>query len=60
MANISSNWDRDQPSGTSLVSQGDDLMRQHWGSLEDTIEEEHNFTNKPTVAGVHKPGVGRH
>jgi len=59
MANITNNWNKDMPSGTSLVSEGDDLMRQHQESLENTIEEEHYFTDSVTSAGIHKKGSGK-
>jgi hypothetical protein len=47
------------PSGTSDVDEGDDLMRQHWNSLENTWEEEHEFASRATMAGIHKAGSSR-
>jgi hypothetical protein len=47
------------PSGTSLISEGDDLMRQHWGSLQSGIQDEHFFNDSLTSAGIHKQGSAR-
>jgi len=47
------------PSGTSLISEGDDLLRQHWDSLDTTIVEEHYFNDSAASAGIHKPGSAR-
>ena len=47
------------PSGTSRKSDGDDLMRQHWRSLESSIEEEHHFTSESTRAGIHRKGSAK-
>ena len=47
------------PSGTSRKSDGDDLMRQHWGALGSTWTEEHHFTDSAKSAGLHKKGSAR-
>lgn len=59
MANISGNWNKNMPSGTSLISEGDDLMRQHWGSLQSGIQDEHFFNDSLTSAGIHRQGTAR-
>jgi len=59
LADITNNWNKSMPSGTSLVSEGDDLMRQHWGTLEDTHKQEHYFNDSVTSAGIHKHGSAR-
>ncbi len=59
MADITGDWNKNMPSGSSLRSQGDDLMRQHWASLQSAIEDEHYFTDSPTTAGIHKQGSAR-
>lgn len=47
------------PSGSSLRAQGDDLMREHWASLQSTWLEEHYFSDSSSSAGIHKPGSAR-
>lgn len=47
------------PSGSSLVAQGDDLLRQHQASVQSTLVEEHYFSDSATSAGIHKPGSAR-
>ena len=59
MANISGNWNKNMPSGTSLISEGDDLMRQHWGSIQSLVQDEHYFNDSLTSAGLHKAGSAR-
>lgn len=56
MANIGS-WDKSQPSGASLVSDGDDLLRSHWSTLDAAWKEEHFFSGAST--GIHKKGSGK-
>lgn len=59
MANISGDWNKSMPSGSSSIADGDDLLRQHWNSLESTIGQEHAFSSTATLAGYHKPGSAR-
>ena len=59
MADISGNWNKNMPSGTSLISEGDDLMRQHWGSIQSLVQDEHYFNDSLSSAGIHKPGSAR-
>ena len=59
MADISGNWNKNMPSGTSLISEGDDLMRQHWGSLQSLLQDEHFMVDSKTSAGIHKQGTAR-
>jgi len=47
------------PSGTSRKSDGDDLMRQHWRSLDSTVSTEHYMSDSVTSAGIHKKGSAR-
>jgi len=47
------------PSGSSSISDGDDLLRQHWASLESTLATDHRFGSSETLAGYHKPGTAR-
>jgi len=47
------------PSGTSLVSTGDDTLRQHWASLQSGLIEEHFFSDSSSSAGIHKLGSAR-
>lgn len=60
-ADISSDWDPNKPSGSSLISDGDDLLRQHWTSLESSWNEEHFFnqSGSDTSAGIHQMGSAR-
>lgn len=59
MANISGDWNRNMPSGSSSIADGDDLLRQHWTSLQSLIESEHYMTDSLTSAGLHKLGSAR-
>ena len=59
MADITGNFNKAMPSGTSRKSDGDDLMRQHWGALGSTWTEEHHFTDSAKSAGLHKKGSAR-
>ncbi len=59
MADITGNFNKNMPSGTSRKSDGDDLMRQHWGALGSTWTEEHHFTDSTASAGLHKRGSAR-
>ena len=59
MANISGDWNKSMPSGSSSISDGDDLQRQHWTSLESTLATDHRFGSSETLAGYHKPGTAR-
>lgn len=59
MADITGNFNKNMPSGTSRKSDGDDLMRQHWGALGSTLTEEHHFTDSTASAGIHKKGSAR-
>jgi hypothetical protein len=59
LANITGDWNASMPSGVSLISEGDDLLRQHWRSIQSTLNTEHFFSDSATSAGIHKPGSAR-
>lgn len=60
MADVSG-WDAATPSGSSLVSKGDDKFRSLQSDVEETWEEEHFFLadNSGASAGIHRPGSAR-
>lgn len=59
MADITLRWNVNMPSGTSRKSDGDDLMREHWRSLDSTWTTEHYFSDSRKSAGIHKKGSAR-
>lgn len=56
MANYGS-FDTNQPSGSSFVRDGDNLLRSDKSTLAGTLDEEHYFNSTSSAsAGVHRPG----
>jgi hypothetical protein len=59
MANFA-NWNRNQPSNSSLARDFPSLHRSDKSILEETLNEEHYFTSGSAgSAGIHRPGSAR-
>ena len=51
-------WDKNQPVGSVIANQLDDLIRANNDGLEAALNKEHHFTTGGNLTGVHKFGVG--
>lgn len=55
-----SGWNKDIPSGSSAIAQGDDEIRSFKSHMQAWWEQEHYATDGSTTsAGIHKPGSAR-
>jgi hypothetical protein len=55
-----SGWNKDQPSGASLLRDADDMLRSDKSILQATLQQEHYFTDgSANSAGEHKLGSAR-